>query len=85
LLPVGPGARTGTGEGSREDTMLTFRNYVTESTGVKTVAMIGLTAKIVALNRQVQQDRLATNAEKNLSSQNVWMAALIALTGTQKS
>jgi hypothetical protein len=64
--------------------MLTFRTFVTESTGVKTVAVIALTAKIAVLNRQVQQDRLATSAEKNLSSQNVWMAALIALTGTQK-
>ena len=54
--------------------MLTFRQFIGESVA----AAVGITAQIASLNRQVQQDRTATKAEKILSSQSLWLATMIA-------
>jgi hypothetical protein len=59
--------------------MMTFQQHVRESSGMKIAAAVALTAKISGLNRQLQQDRTATNAEKTLSTELVWLAALIGL------
>ena len=59
--------------------MLTFREYICESGATGRAAVIGITAKVAQLNREVQQDPTATKAEKNLSGQLLWLASLVAL------
>ena len=58
--------------------MLTFRQFITESP-LRTAAAVGITAKIGSLNRQVQSDKVASKAEKNLSSELAWLAGLVGL------
>jgi hypothetical protein len=52
---------------------------ITESSGIRTTAIIALTARISGLNRQVQQNRGATQAEQLLSSELLWLSGLVAL------
>jgi hypothetical protein len=59
--------------------MLTFRQFINESSATKNVAAVALAARIASLNRQIQQDRTATKAEKILSSELFWLAALLGL------
>ena len=58
--------------------MLTFRQFVNES-AVNKAAALGITAKIVKMNSDVQRDRAATRTEKSLSSQIAWLAGLVSL------
>jgi hypothetical protein len=58
--------------------MLTFRQFINES-ATKNVAAVALAARIASLDRQIQQDRTATKAEKILSSEFFWLAALLGL------
>jgi len=58
--------------------MLTFRQFINESP-MRTVAAIGVTARIAGLNRQIQNDRAASKTEKTLSSELFWLSSLVAL------
>ena len=59
--------------------MLTFRQFINESSAVKTGAAIAIGLKIRSLNQQVVQDRNASNAEKALSQQLWWLASLVGI------
>jgi hypothetical protein len=59
--------------------MMTFQEYIRESSGMKTAAAVALTAKISGLNRRVQQDRTTTKGEKAIASQILWLAAFLAV------
>jgi len=59
--------------------MLTFRQFLTESSAVTTAATIAITARISGLQRQVAQDRTATQADKIISNQIFWLSSLVAL------
>jgi hypothetical protein len=58
--------------------MLTFREYVAESS-LRTVGAIGIGLKLRSLHQQVVQDRTASKADKILSQELVWLAALVGL------
>jgi hypothetical protein len=64
--------------------VLTFRQYINESSVAKTGAALAIAARIAVLNRQISQDKNATKAEKILSSELFWLAGLVGLTMTSE-
>ena len=59
--------------------MLTFQEFLVESSGIKAAAAVGITLKIRSLHQQVTQDRTASKVEKILSQEILWLASLAAL------